>query len=196
MAMDYVLDRRVAVPALIGDHRDFLFVTGLGGTSRDIGHLTGDGPNLFALGGAMGAALSTGLGLALARPDRRVMVVTGDGELLMGVGTLATIAVLDPANLSVLCVDNGRYLETGGQVTHTGRGTDLEAMARGAGFRITAKVASEADIEHGRAILRDAGGCSFVLARVAPTDPPVARRDMDAAAARLRMKAFLAGGTA
>lgn len=191
MAIDFVLDRRLAVPRLIGDHRDFLFVTGLGGTSRDIGHLTGDGANLYALGGAMGAALSMGLGLALARPDRRVMVVTGDGELLMGLGTLATVAVMNPANLSVLCVDNGHYLETGGQVTHTGRGTDLEAMARGAGFRITATVASEADYELGRAVLRDDGGAGFVLARVAPTEPPVCKRNMDAAATRLRMKALL-----
>lgn len=185
------LDRRTAVPALIGDPDAFLFVTGLGGTSRDVSHLTGDGANLFALGGAMGAALSVGLGLALARPDRRVMVVTGDGEALMGVGTLATIAVLDPANLSVLCVDNGHYLETGGQVAHTGRGTDLEAMARGAGFRATATVAAEADFEPGRAMLRDDRHCSFVLLRVAPTEPPAFKRNMDAAAARLRMKAFL-----
>lgn len=191
MGNGFDLDRRVVVPKLIGDHRDFLFVAGLGGTARDIAHLTGDGANLYGLGGAMGAALSMGLGLALARPDRRVMVVTGDGELLMGLGTLATVAVMDPGNLSVLCVDNGHYLETGGQLTHTGRGTDLEAMARGAGFRATAKVAAEADIERGRAVLRDLSRCSFVLARVAPTEPPAIRRSLDAAAARLRMKAYL-----
>ncbi|MEQ8815033.1 MAG: thiamine pyrophosphate-dependent enzyme [Thalassobaculum sp.] len=192
MDTGYLLDRRTAVPQIVGDHRDFLFVTGLGGTSRDISHLTGDGASLYALGGAMGAALSVGLGLALARPDRRVMVVTGDGELLMGVGTLATIAVMDPPNLSVLCVDNGHYLETGGQLTHTARGTDLEAMARGAGFKATATVDGEAQIDHGRAVLREPAHCSFVLLRVAPTEPPAFRRDMDAAATRLRMKASLA----
>ena len=192
MASSYVLDRREVVPQLVGDHGDFLFVTGLGGTSRDISHLTRDGANLYALGGAMGASLSVGLGLALARPDRRVMVVTGDGELLMCVGALATIAVMDPGNLSVLCVDNGHYLETGGQVAHTGRGTDLEAMARGAGFRSTTTVSAEAQVDHGHAVLRDQAHCSFVLARVAPTEPPVFKRNMDAAATRLRMKALLA----
>lgn len=191
MGTGFDLDRRVVVPKLIGDHRDFLFVAGLGGTARDIAHLTGDAANLYGLGGAMGAALSMGLGLALARPDRRVMVVTGDGELLMGIGTLATIAVMDPGNLSVLCVDNGHYLETGGQLTHTGRGTDLEAMASGAGFKATATVAAEADIDRGHAVLRDQDRCSFVLARVAPTEPPAIKRSLDAAAARLRMKAYL-----
>ena len=106
--------------------------------------------------------------------------------------TLATIAVMDPPNLSVLCVDNGHYLETGRQVTHTARGTDLEAMARGAGFKATATVGAEAQIGHGRAVLREPAHCSFVLLRVAPTDPPAFRRDMDAAATRLRMKASLA----
>ena len=143
MDTGYLLDRRTAVPQIVGDHRDFLFVTGLGGTSRDISHLTGDGANLYALGGAMGAALSVGLGLALARP-------------------------------------------------HTARGTDLEAMARGAGFKATATVGAEAQIGHGRAVLREPAHCSFVLLRVAPTEPPAFKRNMDAAATRLRMKASLA----
>lgn len=192
MTVAYELDRRDAVPALIGDPNNFLFITGLGGTSRDISHLTKDGANLYALGGAMGASLSLGLGLALARPDKQVMVVTGDGELLMGIGTLATIAVLNPVNLSVLCVDNGHYLETGGQVTHTGRGTDLEMIARGAGFKATTTVVTAPDIEKGKEILQRKDGCSFVVARVRPTEPPAFKRDMDAAHTRRRMKAFLA----
>ena len=192
MTVKYELDRRDAIPALIGDHNEFLFITGLGGTSRDISHLTKNGPNLYALGGAMGASLSLGLGLALARPDKQVMVVTGDGELLMCVGTLATIAVLNPPNLSILCVDNGHYLETGGQITHTGRGTDLEMMARGAGIKVTTTVVTTADIENGKAVLRHKDGSSFVVVRVKPTEPPVFKRDMDAAYARRRMKEFLA----
>jgi len=192
MNIDYVLDRRVVVPALIGDPQDFLFVTGLGGTSRDISHLTQDGPNLYALGGAMGASLSMGLGLALARPDRKVMVVTGDGELLMGVGTLATIAVMNPSNLSILCVDNGHYLETGGQITHTGRGTNLEVIARGCGIRQTAIVAEQGDVAAGAALLRDDTTASMVVVRVKPTEPPVFKRNMDATATHLRMRAYLA----
>ena len=100
-----VLERGEAVPALIGRHEDFLIVAGLGGTASDVGAVAGDAAHVYSLAGAMGAAAMMGLGLALARPDKRVLVVTGDGELLMNVGSLATIAVADPANLAILCVD-------------------------------------------------------------------------------------------
>ncbi len=92
----FVLDRREAVPALIGRHEDFLIVTGLAGTARDVAALTRDGAHAYTMAGAMGGAAMLGLGLALARRDRRVLVVTGDGELLMNVGALATIAVIRP----------------------------------------------------------------------------------------------------
>src|SRR5205085_11306381 len=92
-APDFVLDRREAIPALIGRHEDFLVVAGLAGTSRDAAALTADGAHVYTMAGAMGRACALGLGLALARPERRVLVLTGDGELLMNVGTLATIAV-------------------------------------------------------------------------------------------------------
>jgi len=112
-APGFVLERSEVVPALIGRHEDFLFIAGLGGSARDVGAVTGDGAHVYSLGGAMGAACMIGLGLALARPDKRVLVVTGDGELLMNVGALAAIAVMNPPNLSILCVDNGHYCETG-----------------------------------------------------------------------------------
>src|SRR5215468_347883 len=89
---DRVLERREAVPAVIGRHEDFLIISGLGGTACDVGAVTGDAAHVYSLGGAMGAACAMGLGLALACPDRRVLVVTGDGELLMNLGALATIA--------------------------------------------------------------------------------------------------------
>src|SRR5919205_4600279 len=101
-APNFMLDRVTAIPALIGKHQDFLFVTGLAGTSRDIAALTHDGAHTYTMAGAMGGACSIGLGLALARPDKRVLVATGDGELLMNLGALATIAVLNPANLAIL----------------------------------------------------------------------------------------------
>jgi len=121
-APGFVLERSEAVPALIGRHQDFLFIAGLGGTACDVGAVTGDGAHVYSLGGAMGAACMMGLGLALARPDKRVLVVTGDGELLMNLGALAAIAVIDPPNLAILCVDNG---ETGWQKSHTSLGVDL-----------------------------------------------------------------------
>ena len=135
-----MLDRREAVPALIGNHKDFLLVAGLAGTAKDLASLTQDGPNYFGLAGAMGAAVSIGLGLALAQPDKRVLVAAGDGELLMNVGALATVGILNPPNLSILCVDNGHYGETGYQKSHTSLGVDLEQMAIGAGIKSTCTI--------------------------------------------------------
>ena len=191
-APDFVLDRRDAIPALIGRHEDFLIVTGLAGTARDIAALTRDGAHAYTMAGAMGAACAMGLGLALARPDKRVLVVTGDGELLMNVGTLATIAVLNPPNLSIVCVDNGHYGETGYQKSHTSLGVDLEKMAIGAGIQRTRTVNTEAEIADGARLLREGNGTSFVLLRVKPTDPPSFKRDLDPATSRTRFKAALA----
>src|SRR3977135_3485366 len=131
-ARGFVLERSEAVPTLIGRHEDFLLISGLGGSARDVGAAAGGGSHVYSLGGAMGAACMMGLGLALARPDKRVLVVTGDGELLMNIGALAPIAGMTPANLSILCVDNGHYGETGWQKGHTSLGADLEKMAAGA----------------------------------------------------------------
>jgi thiamine pyrophosphate-dependent acetolactate synthase large subunit-like protein len=193
VAPDFILDRTQAVPALIGRHEDFLIIAGLAGTARDIAALTKDGAHTYALAGVMGAACAMGLGLALARPDRRVLVLTGDGELLMNIGTLATIAVLNPPNLSIVCVDNGHYGETGYQKSHTSLGVDLEKMAIGAGLKLTRTIRSEAELADGARLLRDGNGTAFVLLRVKPTDPPTIKRNMDAAACRDRFRAALAG---
>jgi thiamine pyrophosphate-dependent acetolactate synthase large subunit-like protein len=190
-APGFVLERREAVPALIGRHQDFLFVSGLGGTACDVGAVAGDGAHVYSLGGAMGAACMIGLGLALARPDKRVLVVTGDGELLMNVGALATIAVIDPPNLAILCVDNGHYGETGWQKSHTSLGVDLEKMAIGAGIKRTLTVATESDIADGARILREGNGTSFVNLRVKPTEPAEFKRNFDASLCRDRFRAAL-----
>lgn len=189
----YVLDRRQAVPALVGDHRDFLIVTGLAGTAKDIAHLSNDGDHVFTMAGAMGAAVSIGLGIALAKPDRRVLVVTGDGELLMNVGALATVAVMRPPNLAIVCVDNGHYGETGGQRSHTSLGVDLESMAVGAGMPATRTVSEEKEIPAASRLLRESNGPVFVVLKVKPGDPPAFKRNMDAAACRLRFRAALFG---
>jgi phosphonopyruvate decarboxylase len=186
-----VLERSEAVPALIGRHEDFLFISGLGGSARDVGAVTGDGAHVYSLGGAMGAACMMGLGLALARPDKRVLVVTGDGELLMNIGALATIAVINPPNLAILCVDNGHYGETGWQKSHTSLGVDLEKMAIGAGITRTRTVAVEADIAEGARLLREGNATSFVNLRVKPTEPAEFKRNFDAALCRDRFRAAL-----
>ncbi len=189
----FEMDRREAVPALIGEHEDFLIVSGLAGTSRDMASLTGDAANLFTMAGAMGAASAMGLGLALAQPEKRVLVITGDGELLMNVGTLATIAVLNPSNLSIVCVDNGHYGETGYQKSHTSRGVDLERIAIGAGFKMTCTIEREDQLADGGRMLRETNSASFVLLRVSIKEPPAVKRLMEPAAARVRFRTGLLG---
>src|SRR6266403_5233244 len=193
VAPDFILDRRDAVPALIGRHDDFLIVSGLAGTSRDIAALTEDGAHTYTMAGAMGGACMIGLGLALARPDKRVLVATGDGELLMNIGALATIAVLNPANLAILCVDNGHYGETGYQKSHTSLGVDLEKIAAGSGIKRTRTVATEADISEGGRFLREGNGTAFVVLKVKPDDPPSYKRNMEPASCRVRFRGALLG---
>ncbi len=189
----FVLDRITALPALVGRHEDFLFVAGLAGTSRDVAAITNDGTNTYSMAGAMGGACMIGLGLALARRDKRVLVVTGDGELLMNIGSLATIAVLNPPNLSVICVDNGHYGETGYQRSHTSLGVDLEKIAAGSGIKRTLTVETEDGLPAGARMIREGNGSSFVLLRVKPTDPPHFKRDLNPATTRTR---FLIAGAA
>lgn len=189
----YTLDRITAVPAIVGDPKDFLVIAGLAGTAKDMAHLTNDGPNYFGLAGAMGAAVSMGLGLALARPDKKVLVATGDGELLMNVGALATVAVLNPANFGIICVDNGHYGETGYQKSHTSLGVDLEKMAAGAGIKSTCTVQAPDQIKAGARMLRESNGSVFVLLKVKPGEPPAFKRDLHAGAARVRFRVGLLG---
>lgn len=190
---DFVLDRRQAVPALIGRHEDFLIVTGLAGTAKDVAALTQDGSHVYTMAGAMGAATMMGFGLALAQPGRRVLVVTGDGELLMNVGSLATIAVHDAPNLSIVCVDNGHYGETGYQKSHTSLGVDLEQMAIGAGIKATRTVSREDQIADASRFIRETNGTAFVCLRVSAGDPPSYRRLMDPSACRTRFRSALLG---
>lgn len=186
-----VLERGEAVRKLIGAHEDFLIVSGLGGTASDVGSVTGDSANVFPLGGAMGAACMVGLGIALAQPNKKVLVVTGDGDLLMNIGALATIAVMNPPNLAIVCVDNGHYGETGWQKSHTSLGVDLEKMASGAGIKRTMTAAQEADLERGSRFIREGNSAGFVLLRVKPTEPPSFKRNFDAAFCRNRFKRAL-----
>ena len=192
-APGFVLERSEAVPALIGRHEDFLFISGLGGSARDVGAVAGDGAHVYSLGGAMGAACMMGLGLALARPDKRVLVVTGDGELLMSIGALATIAVINPPNLAILCVDNGHYGETGYQKSHTSLGVDLEKIATGSGIKRTRTVATEAELAEGGRMLREGNGTAFMVLKVKPDEPPPYKRNMDPASCRVRFRGALLG---
>lgn len=127
------IDRRAFVASLLGELPDALVVTGLGSPSYDV-FAAGDRDLNYYLWGAMGGSTSLGLGLALAQPSRSVVVITGDGEQLMGIGSLATIGAKQPKNLSIVVLDNGHFGETGMQRSHSSLGTDLVAVAKGFGI--------------------------------------------------------------
>ncbi|GLH81632.1 aldehyde dehydrogenase [Bradyrhizobium sp. SSBR45G] len=162
--MKAALDRRAAVKALLQDRGDLLIVSGLGSSSYDVFD-AGDHPANFYLWGAMGGAAMIGLGLALAQPSRPVAIVTGDGEQLMGLGSLATIAAKKPGNLSIVVLDNAHFGETGMQMSHSGLGANLELIATGAGFPSVSTIETLAALNAFRPKLHDLSGPHF--ARVA-----------------------------
>ena len=159
------LHRREAVAALLEGRGDLLVVAGLGAPAWDCA-AAGDHALTFSLWGGMGLAAMTGLGLALARPHRRVLVVTGDGEMLMGLGSLATVAVQAPPNLSIVVLDNERYGETGMQPSHTAHGVDLAHVARGCGFAVAATVVASKDLLGLRASIHQGAGPIFAVVKV------------------------------
>jgi phosphonopyruvate decarboxylase len=189
------VNRQEAIPALLADHKDMLIVTGLAGSAKDIGALTEDADNTFTMAGAMGGATAMGLGLALAQPDRKVVVVTGDGELLMNMSSLATVAVAKAPNLSIVCVDNGHYQETGDQASHTSQGVDLAAIAAGSGIKTCRTVTSMDQVEDARSLLAGANDTCFIHLRIDRTPPPTYRREMDAAVVKTRFRKVVLGTT-
>jgi thiamine pyrophosphate-dependent acetolactate synthase large subunit-like protein len=165
------LDRRAAIRILLADRGDLLVVTGLGSTSWDAASV-GDDDRNFYLWGAMGAAAMTGLGIALARPDRRVLVVTGDGEILMGLGSLATIGVQCPPNLAIAVFDNGRYGETGMQASHTETAVELTGVARACGIEQVFDIADEAALRQFAGLVHRADGTLFARVTIRAEDAP------------------------
>src|SRR5580692_5189695 len=166
---DLTLDRRAVVAALLDHPDDLLVVTGLGAATYDAS-AAGDRALNFYLWGAMGGAAMLGLGLALAQPSRRVLVLTGDGEMLMGMGSLATIAAAAPANLAIAVLDNARYGETGSQRSHTGLTTDLAAVAAACGWHATTTARSLAEVEALHPRLRQES--LFAVIRIAAAEEP------------------------
>ncbi len=191
----YPLRRRAVVARLLEDRGDLLVVAGLGAPAWDV-TAAGDQALNFPLWGGMGSAVMIGLGLALAQPDRRVLVVTGDGELLMALGALATIAVQAPRNLAIVVLDNERYGETGMQATHTAYGTDLAAVAAASGIPVAETVADEAALEATLTVLRDAGGPVFVNVKVKAEELPLVLPPKDGAYLKDRFRVALLGDRA
>lgn len=186
------LDRRDVVRALLRDRGDLLVVAGLGAPAYDVA-ACGNEPHDFPLWGAMGGAAMVGLGLALARPHQPIVVLTGDGEMLMGLGSLATIAAQRPPNLRIVVLDNERYGETGQQPTHTARGTDLAAVARACGFAEAMTVRERGEVATLRDRLHAAERTLFAAIKVAPGELPRALPPRDGAYLTHRMRAALLG---
>ena len=135
MSKANLLHRRDVVASLLKGRKGMVAVGGLGASTNDMA-AAGDHDRNFYLWGGMGGAVMMGLGLALAQPDTPVVVITGDGEMLMGMGALATIGLQKPGNLSIVVLDNEAYGETGGQVSHTASTADLTGVIRPAASQI------------------------------------------------------------
>ncbi|MSQ64460.1 MAG: aldehyde dehydrogenase [Betaproteobacteria bacterium] len=190
--MKNVLRRRQVVEILLGERKDLLVVAGLGSTAWDI-TAAGDSPLNFPLWGAMGNAAMIGLGLALAQPKRRVLVLTGDGEMLMGLGSLATIGVQRPRNLSVVVIDNERYGETGMQATHTAAGADLAKVAQACGFKIVRQVRNASQLQALRAAIHRPSGPLFAQVKVVAEKIPLVLPPRDGGLLKSRFRKALLG---
>lgn len=189
------LDRRAVVARILRDRADTLVVTGLGAPSWDTAAV-GDRADNFYLWGGMGGAAATGLGLALAQPGRRVLVITGDGEFMLGLGALATIAVAAPQNLAVLVIDNEHYGETGMQEGHTKAGVDLGGMAAAAGWPKTICAWTEDEVGALAPLLYREPGPIFATVKVNRDPVPLVLPARDGTALRARFREALLGDKA
>jgi thiamine pyrophosphate-dependent acetolactate synthase large subunit-like protein len=186
-----MLDRREFVREVLRDRDNLLVVTGLGSPTYDAA-ACGDHPLNFYLWGAMGSAAMVGLGLALAQPSRQVLVLTGDGEALMGLGSLATIGVKQPANLAVVVLDNQHYGETGMQPSHTRAGIDLAAVAKACRFADAFHVSDIGDAGRVRDAVHSGHGPVLVQARISSDPTPRVLPTRDGHAIKLRFMDALA----
>jgi len=166
-----MLERRHVVGELLKNREDAVVVTGLGSPTYDVAAVSPSERNYY-LWGAMGGAAMMGFGLALAKPELHVIVVTGDGEALMGMGALATIGAFKPANLSILVLDNEHYGETGMQQSHLGMGVDLCAVALACGLTQACRVTTEAELQSAAINFHQTGTAKFVQVKVDPETPP------------------------
>jgi thiamine pyrophosphate-dependent acetolactate synthase large subunit-like protein len=183
------------VRALLDRRGDLLVVAGLGSSAWDC-TAAGDHPLTFPLWGAMGSACAIGLGLALAQPRRRVLVVTGDGEMLMGLGSLATIAAQRPGNLAIVVLDNERYGETGMQKTHTAYGVDLAAIAKACGFAGAETIRSGARISRVRSGIHRGKGPLFYQVKIGNGPVPLVLPPRDGSYLKHRFREALLGTNA
>jgi thiamine pyrophosphate-dependent acetolactate synthase large subunit-like protein len=190
--MSKLLRRREVVAELLAKRGDLLVIAGLGAPAWDITD-AGDHELNFPLWGAMGGAAMIGLGVALAQPKRKVLVLTGDGEMLMGLGALATVAVQRPRNLYIVVLDNERYGETGQQETHTGHGVNLAGMAKAAGFAQAFMVRTGAEVSRLKKRIHSTEGPLFAQVKVDPERLPLVLPPREGSLLKNRFRAALLG---
>lgn len=184
------VDRRAFVAALLAATPDALVIAGLGSPAYDV-FAAGDRDLNYYLWGAMGGACALGLGLALAQPSRCVVVITGDGEQLMGIGCLATVGAKQPPNLSIVVLDNGHFGETGMQPSHTSRGVDLAAVARGCGIGAAFACDSLDGCADVARRINARSGTTFVQVLIDANEPPRVLPPRDGAFVKNRFRAAL-----
>lgn len=187
-----MLNRRALVEAVLQNRGNLLVIAGLGAPAWDI-TAAGDCSTNLPLWGGMGGAVMIGLGLALAQPTRPVLVITGDGEMLMGLGSLATVAVQRPRNLSVLVQDNEHYGETGMQETHTRHGVDLAGIAAAAGFGQVMRITALDGVPALRTAIHAKDGPLFALAKVEPAPEKLVLPPREGAYLQARMREAVLG---
>jgi len=182
-----LIKRRELVSALLARRAGALVVPGLGSPTWDC-FAAGDSAEFLYSWGGMGLAVPTALGLALARPDKRIFALTGDGEMMMGLGSLAVVGAQAPANLGILVLDNEHFGETGRQLGLTGVRADLCAMARGAGIAHTLEVTRMDQMDALADLMFHQPGPTFATAKIALTDEPRALPEKDGAVIARRFR--------
>jgi len=192
--MKQTLHRRDVVAQLLEERGELLAISGLSAVF-DITSVADHELN-FPIWGAMGGGAMMGLGLALAQPERKTLVVTGDGEMLMGLGSLATIAILKPKNLYVVVLDNEHYAETGMQESHTGHGVDLAGMAKAAGFSHALSVDDQAGVSRLREMIYQGEGPLFAQVKIAAEKLPMVLPPRDGSYIKNRFRIALLGPSA
>lgn len=188
----YTLKRRDVAAALLRDRPDLLVVSGLGPASWDC-NAAGDRDLNFPLWGAMGGAVSIALGIALAQPGRKVLAITGDGEMMMGIGSLATVAMQQPDNLHIVVLDNERYEETGGQLTATAGFADLAKIAEASGIDRATTVRTSGELTLLVSGLFKKAGPALTVVKVNSENPPMVPGPKDGNELRIRFRKALLG---
>jgi thiamine pyrophosphate-dependent acetolactate synthase large subunit-like protein len=190
MTVHTIIERREAVRRILANRGETLVVCGLGSSTYDV-FAAGDDDKNFYLWGAMGGAVMIGLGLAIAQPDKPVLVITGDGEALMGIGALASVAAQQPDNLTIMVLDNGHFGETGMQPSHTSHGVELAEVAVACGFNNSQTINDYETLDAFSNTPNAANGPRLAVVKITTENPERALPNLDGVYIKNRVRASL-----